>query len=682
MHGARVGAGTAEALGAVPDSAGVNVALFSAHAEAVELCLFDPSGGEELSRITLPSRTGDIWHGHVAGIGPGQLYGFRVHGPYEPARGHRFNPAKLLIDPYARALAGPLVPDDATYGYDGAAPEPDLAPDGRDSAPFVPKGVVTAPWPRAERGPARPWSETVLYEAHVKGLTKLHPAVPEAERGTYTGLAHPAVLEHLTRLGVTAIELLPVHSFANDRFLLRRGLTNYWGYSTLNFFTPDPRYGRPEDLRHAVADFHEAGIEVILDVVFNHTCELEEIGPTLSFRGIDNASYYKLLPENPRRYVNVTGCGNTLDLARPEVTRLAIESLKHFVEAYGIDGFRFDLATALAREPARFDPDGTFLRAIRAEPSLADVKLIAESWDLGEGGYRVGQFPPPWREWNDTFRDGVRRFWRGDRGGAGDMAHALGGSERLFRDKGPGSAVNYVASHDGFTLADLVSFAERHNEANGEENRDGHADNVSANYGVEGPTDDPAILAVRARQMRNLLASVFLARGVPMLLMGDELGRSQGGNNNAYCQDNATSWLDWSRADLELADFTARLAALRARHPALRRDTFYTGAAGLDGQSDILWLAPDARPMAGADWRDDPVPAFGLRIAAAAPDAPSLLALLNPSPDDVPFRLAPEIGGPWRSVLDTTRATSPAQVIPNGGTFVLPSRSLWLFEHE
>jgi glycogen operon protein len=632
----------------------------------------------------LPGRSGDIWHGRVAGIRPGQLYGYRVHGPYDPARGHRFNPNKLLVDPYARGLAGRLAWDEAVYGFDTASAESDLSFDGRDSAGSVPKGVVVESTTGAASSPLRrPWLETIIYEAHVKGFTWLHPGIPEPLRGTYEALGHPVVIEHLLRFGVTALELLPIQAFVDDRFLVRRGLVNYWGYSTLSFFSPEPRYmgpAGPDGLREAVRRLHEAGIEVILDIVFNHTCEAEEIGPTLSFRGIDNASYYKLEPDDPRRYVNITGCGNTLDLAHPQVTRMAVDCLRHWVESYGIDGFRFDLAAALARNPRDFDPDGTFLRALAAEPALVGVKLIAEPWDIGEGGYRLGQFPPPWREWNDVFRDGVRRFWRGDPGSVPGMARALTGSREVFGTPGrsPTASINYVCSHDGYTLADLVSYEERHNWANGEENRDGHGDSHSRNHGQEGPSDDPAILAVRARQMRNLAASVFLARGVPMLLMGDEWERSQGGNNNAYCQDNATTWLRWpgEGAEPTILAFIEALARLRRTHPVLTRDAFFLGT-NENGSKDVVWLAPEGREMSIADWEHPSRVAFGMLFGTEPGDGAALLVLLNAGEWAVPFHL-PGADGPWSTVLDTTEREPAANEPDEPGTYPLGSRSLVL----
>ena len=676
-------------LGARPDADGVAFGLFSRHATAVQLCLFD-GDGREARRVDL-ARSGESWHGHVGGIGPGQHYGYRVIGPWDPRAGHRFNPAKLLIDPYARALAGAIRWDDATFGYDPGSPDADLARDGRDSAPFVPRSVVTSDAPPApDDRPRRPWRDTVIYEAHVGGLTRLHPAVPAELRGTFSALGHETVVAHLLRLGVTAVELLPVQAFVDDRFLIRRGLRNYWGYSPIAFFAPEGRYLGPdgaEGLKVAVRTLHAAGIEVILDVVYNHTAEADELGPTLSFRGIDNASYYRLRADDPRYDVNNTGCGNTLNMADPWVTRLALDSLRHWAVAYGIDGFRFDLAPALARNPDRFDPRAPFLEAVARDPLLASLKLIAEPWDTGEDGYRLGGFPPGWSEWCDVTRDVVRGFWRGDGGVVPRLARGLAGSREVFEPsgRGPQAAINYVCSHDGFTLRDLVSYERRHNEANGEGNRDGHGHNLSANGGVEGDTDDPAIGALRRRQMRNLLSTAVLSQGVPMLLMGDELGRTQRGNNNAYCQDDPTSWMNWDEPfDPELTAFVAALLRLRRERPAFRRTRFLSGAPGPDGSKDVRWLAPDGAEMTGPDWDDGERRAFGMDVAGDALTDGRALLLFNAGQSDVAFRLprVPE-ARPWAPLLDTTRPDGsprdPGFVLQDGGTINLPSRSIAVF---
>jgi len=684
-------------LGAVWDGRGVNFSLFSAHATLVELCLYDSTGRRETARIPLPQRTDQIWHGYIEGIYPGQLYGYRVHGPYEPRQGHRFNPHKLLIDPYARLLHGQIRWHDSLYGFRSGAHRNDLAMDRRDSAPMMPKCVVedpSYPW-GDDRPPRRPWTDTIIYEAHVKGLTALHLEIPVPLRGTFAALGHPEVIEHLVKLGITAIELMPIHAFADDRFLVEKGLRNYWGYSTLAYFAPEPRYlgeAGVVGFKSAIRALHEAGIEVFLDVVYNHTAEGNHLGPTLSFRGIDNVSYYKLASD-PRFYWDATGTGNTVNLDHPRVLQMVLDSLRHWVEAYHIDGFRFDLAPSLAREPYDVTHRAGFLRAVGQDPVLSRVKLIAEPWDLGEGGYRVGGFPPGWSEWNDQFRDTIRAFWRGDAGQLPKLTRALTGSREIFGWSGraPWASVNFVCSHDGFTLEDLVSYNDRHNEANGEDNRDGHSHNLSWNWGVEGPTDDPEIAALRARTKRNLLATVFFSQGVPMLLMGDELSRSQGGNNNAYAQDNETSWLDWEAgidADRHLLGFVRTLVALRRRFGAFRRRTFLTGApVSADGLKDVHWLAPEGREMADADWNDPERRTFGMQLGNDASDGRRLLLLLNASPERVKFQLGKEIPAErWVQVFDTSLAEGLVRenrfILKPGGTFTIKPRSLVLFQHE
>ena len=616
-------AGRPNPLGVHWDGAGANVAVFSENATSIELCLFSEDGRQETARLALPERTGPVRHGYLPGLAPGALYGLRAHGPHAPARGHRFNPNKLLLDPYARALRGRFVPGDACLGYDPASPDGDLSFSSVDSAPAMPKCVVTAPAPPVSAGerPDTPWSETVIYEAHPKGLTRLWPKLPEALRGTYEALAAPPVLEHLASLGVTALELQPVHVFADDHRLLEKGLVNYWGYDSIGFFAPEPRYfgpTGPAGFRETVRRLHAAGIEVILDVVYNHTAEGDEKGPTLSFRGLDNAAYYRLRDGQARCYVNETGCGNTLDIAHPYVLRMVLDSLRWWVETIGVDGFRFDLATTLGREAHGFDPRGGFFDALRQDPVLAPVKLIAEPWDLGPGGYRLGEFPPEFAEWNDGFRDGVRRFWRGDTHGAQEMAERLLGSAGTFDRDGRRSwaSVNCVACHDGFTLADVTAYAEKHNEANGEDNRDGHQENWSDDCGTEGESEDAEIRLRRARRRRNLLASVFLAQGTPMLRAGDEIADSQRGNNNAWCQDNAIGWIDWARADTALLGFTRRLIALRRAHPCLRQSRFLHGRerAG-DGAPDVEWLGLDGAPV---DWGDPELAGFCLLLGESA----------------------------------------------------------------
>jgi glycogen operon protein len=625
-------AGLPAPLGASCRDGGVNFALYSAHAERIELCLFDPSGQHETARLTLPERSDEVWHGFVPGVGAGQRYGYRVHGPYAPESGHRFNAHKLLIDPYARLLAGDLVWSDASYGFQQGDPREDLSFDTRDSAAGTPKGVVVGvPNERpATRRPATAWADTTIYEMHVSGFTMRHPGLPENLRGTFAGLGNSAVIDYLKALGITCVELLPVHAFADDHFLVKQGLRNYWGYSTLNYFAPQSRYlgdGTLSCVREAVDALHDAGIEVVLDVVYNHTAEGNRTGPTLSFRGIDNLSYYRLEPGDLREYVDLTGCGNTLNFDHHAVQELALDSLRYWAGVMGVDGFRFDLAATLARVDGEFSVDAPLLRAIAADPLLQQCKMIAEPWDLGPDGYRLGGFPPQWAEWNDRFRDALRRFWRGDAGMLPDFARRLHGSGDLFGHpaRGPFASVNFVTSHDGFTLTDLVSYTARHNLANGESNRDGHHENFSANYGIEGPSDDPEVRALRERQRRNLLACVMLAQGTPMLLAGDEIGHSQAGNNNAYCQDNETGWLDWPGAHehRELLEFVRALIALRARHRVLRRAEFAHGEerTSLGDFADIEWLRGDGTTMTETDWQDPARRCIGVLHAESATDA-------------------------------------------------------------
>src|SRR5690348_695000 len=549
---ARVREGHSFPLGATWDGVGVNFALFSANASKVELCLFDIEGKKELERIELPEFTDEVWHGYLPEARPGTVYAYRVHGPYEPAAGHRFNPNKLLIDPYARQLVGEIKWDPAVFGYTLGAADADLSFDKRDSGPFVPKCRVIDPaftW-GTDRRPRVPWERSVVYELHVRGYTMRHPTVPAEMRGTFAGLMRPEVVDYIRRLGVSAIELLPIHAFVDDSHLLDKGLRNFWGYNTIGFFAPQPRYlGTPfvNETKEMIAAFHSVGIEVILDVVYNHTAEGNELGPTLSFKGIDNASYYRLAPD-PRYYINDTGTGNTVNLSTPRVLQMVTDSLRYWAEEMHIDGFRFDLATILAREPYGFDQGGGFLDSCRQDPVLSQVKLIAEPWDCGPGGYQVGHFSPGWAEWNDRYRDTVRAYWKGDEGTLPELASRMAASSDLFNRRGrkPWASVNFITAHDGFTLNDLVSYNDKHNEANGEDNRDGHSDNRSWNHGAEGPTDDPDIVELRERQKRNMLATLLLSQGTPMVLAGDEFGRTQQGNNNAYCQDNEISWVDWN----------------------------------------------------------------------------------------------------------------------------------------
>lgn len=675
-------------LGATFDGTGVNFAVFSANATRIELCLFSDDGRREIERLTLTERDGDVWHGAVPGLTPGTRYGYRAHGPYEPENGHRFNPNKLLIDPYARMLDGRLRWSDAVMGYRIGSPRADLSYDTRDSAFAVPKSVVADPsfaWD-GDAPPRRPLRDTLIYEAHVKGMTALHPGVPEGIRGSFLGLASDAVLDHLVGLGVTAVELLPVQAFIDDRFLVQKGLRNFWGYQTVGFFAPEPRYlgqGQIWEFQSMVRRFHAAGIEVILDVVYNHTGEGDELGPTLSFRGLDNRSYYRLAGSG-RHYINDTGTGNTLNLGHPMVLRMVMDSLRYWVEVAHVDGFRFDLAATLARESFGFDEGSAFLAAIRQDPVLARVKLIAEPWDLGPGGYRLGQFPHPFLEWNDRFRDGVRRFWRGDAGLVPDLAKRILGSAEVFDRAGRAAttSLNYVTSHDGFTLEDLVSYVARRNEANGEDNRDGHAQNYSDNLGIEGATTDRATLAARARRKRNLLATLFLSQGTPMLLAGDEIGNGQGGNNNAYAQDNAIGWIDWARADRGLLSFVQRLARLRRAHPVLRQARFLHGRVrAQDGLRDLVWRKPDGQEPTPDDWNNPAWKTLCVEVRGAEEGRPgeaageAVFLILN-ADKGMAVTLPP--GGDWHLALDTARPEVPEMPVTTP-TVACPATSVMVF---
>ncbi|MFZ5961418.1 glycogen debranching protein GlgX [Thalassococcus sp. BH17M4-6] len=619
--------GHAAPLGATFDGEGVNFAVFSQHAMRMTLCLFSADGRTETHRIDLPERDGDVWHGHVSGLKPGQLYGLRADGPYAPFHGHRFNYNKLLLDPYAKRLTGHPQWNDALMGYTVGDTKGDLSFDRRDSARYMPKCVIDDPsfvWSDSPPRPMTPLSQTVIYEAHVKGLVQQHPDI--ADKGGFLGLASDPMLDHLTRLGITAIELLPVQAFVNDRFLVEKNLTNYWGYQTLGFFAPDPRYlsqGALWEFQHMVSRLHGAGIEVLLDVVYNHTCEGDEMGPTLSFRGLDNRSYYRLTDDH-RHSINDTGTGNTLNLEHPMVLRMVLDSLRYWVEVMGVDGFRFDLCATLGRLSTGFDRNAAFFQAVRQDPVLCHTKLIAEPWDIGPGGYQLGGFPPPFSEWNDKYRDAVRQFWRGDDGMVPALADRLTGSATQFDHSGrPATAsVNLLTAHDGFTLMDVVSFNERHNEANGEDNRDGHGANYSDNMGVEGATDDPEINAARAQRRRNMLATLLLSQGTPMILAGDELGNSQQGNNNAYCQDNEIGWVDWANADPAFLAFTQKLVAFRKAHPILRQKRFlHSRERLLDGIQDLFWLRADGTEMTDEDWNapDLKVLCAEMRMASDTP---------------------------------------------------------------
>lgn len=678
----------------------MNFALFSENAHKVELCLYDGSGNKEVQRIEISERTDQVWHAYLPEARPGLLYGYRAYGPYEPTRGLRFNPHKLLLDPYAKLIHGEVRWSDALFGYRIGHQKEDLSLDRRDSASGMPKAVVIDPaftW-GADQRPSIPWHKSIIYEMHVRGFTKLHPEVPPALRGTYAGLATAPVIDYLTRLGVTAVELMPVHAFVDDRHLLERGLRNYWGYNSIGFFAPEPRYlaaNNVNEFKTMVKALHSAGIEVILDVVYNHTAEGNQFGPTLSFRGIDNPVYYRLTPENQRYYMDYTGTGNTLNMRHPQVLQLIMDSLRYWVVEMHVDGFRFDLAATLARELHEVDRLGAFLDIIHQDPVLSQVKLIAEPWDLGEGGYQVGNFPVGWAEWNDRYRDVVRSYWKGDGGLIGELAYRITGSSDLYASSGrrPYASINFVTAHDGFTLHDLVSYNQKHNEANGEDNRDGTDNNRSWNCGAEGPTQDPEINALRARQKRNLLATLFLSQGVPMMLAGDAIGHSQLGNNNAYCQDNNISWIDWEQADTELLEFVQSLIRLRKRHPVFRRRNFFQGRAiqGAEIQ-DIRWLLPDGREMTNEEWTRESAHCLGVFLAGEGLGEKdergrpvtddNFVMLLNPHHDQVPFRLPPVAqGSQWLRIIDTASPTRPRnnQQHAGGTDYLLQARSMALF---
>ena len=697
----RVTEGLPDPLGATWDGLGVNFALFSANATKVELCLFDGAGKRELERIALPEYTDEVWHGYLPDARPGTVYGYRVHGPYAPEQGHRFNPNKLVLDPYAKSLVGDLNWSDEVFGYQIGAEEGDLTIDERDSAPFMPKCRVVDPaftWGR-ERRPDVPWARTIVYEAHVRGYTMRHPAVPEELKGTFAGLAVREVVNYIRNLGITSIELLPVQASIVDRGLIDKGLTNYWGYDTIGFFAPNPRYLATKSIsefKEMVSHLHDAGIEVILDVVYNHTPEGNERGATLCFKGVDNASYYRLKPDNQRYYINDTGTGNTVNLSHPRVLQMVTDSLRYWVTEMHVDGFRFDLATILAREDHGFDPGGGFLDSCRQDPVLSRVKLIAEPWDIGPGGYQVGQFPPSWAEWNDKYRDTVRSYWKGDEGKVPELAKRLTASGDIFNHRGRKSwgSVNFITAHDGFTLNDLVSYNDKHNEANGEENRDGHSNNHSWNHGgPEGETHDAEIIALRERQKRNCLATLLFSQGTPMMLAGDEFGHSQAGNNNAYCQDNDLTWLDWigqSDRDKDLTRFTRRLIELRHHYPILRRSRFFVGVhnAELDVK-DVTWIDPRGQEKTQESWNDSGERCFGMVLDGRAQptgivrpgsDA-TLLLIMNAYHDVVNFTL-PEVtgGNEWKCLIDTNIPDRPDEpLFKLGDAYQITGRSLLLF---
>ncbi|MFM8320179.1 MAG: glycogen debranching protein GlgX [Chloroflexota bacterium] len=692
--------GNAYPLGATYDGTGVNFALFCLNGAQVELCLFDDDGRRQVGSVMLPEADNMIWHGYLPDARPGQLYGYRVHGPYDPRAGHRFNPHKLLLDPYAKAISGTIQWSDALFGYKIGSPKEDLSLDRRDSAPFIPKSVVIDPafdW-SGDIAPRHPFHKTVIYELHVKGFTARHPDVPPELRGTYAGLACPPVIAYLQSLGITAVELMPVHHFASDRLLKERGLTNYWGYNSIGFFAPDSRYSsagaRGEQVREfkqMVKALHQAGIEVILDVVYNHTAEGNHLGPTLSFRGIDNAAYYRLVEGSPHYYMDFTGTGNTLNLVQPNALQLIMDSLRYWVTEMHVDGFRFDLASALARELYDVNMLGTFFTIIQQDPIISQVKLIAEPWDVGPGGYMVGKFPPGWAEWNGRYRDALRDFWRGRHESLAEFAFRFTGSSDLYSANGrqPTASINFVTAHDGFTLHDLVSYNEKHNEANGEGNRDGHSDNRSWNCGCEGPCDDPAVAQLRARMKRNFLATLFLSQGVPMLLAGDELGRTQQGNNNAYCQDNEISWVDWEHADQELLEFTRRLIRLMMDHPVFRQRRWFQGRAVHDaGWNDIGWFTPDGAEMGEAHWQVSFAKSLAVFLHGKGIHTPDrhgervidccFYLMFNAHHEALPFRLpVSDEFTHWECVIDTSASGLDGErVVLSGQEVLVEARSL------
>ncbi|WP_341676497.1 glycogen debranching protein GlgX [Niveibacterium sp. SC-1] len=683
--------GRAYPLGAHWDGEGVNFAVFSAHATRIEVCVFDLRGRAEIARYTLPEQTDQVWHGSLPGAKPGLVYGLRAHGPYRPEEGHRFNPHKLLLDPYARQLLGSVRQSPSLFGYRIGSGRADLSFDRRDSARAMPKAIVTGPlhaWPRDTR-PQTPWTRTVIYEAHVRGISMQREGIPKKHRGTFAALAEPRFIDHLHKLGVTALELLPVHAFLQDPHLVEKGLSNYWGYNTVSYFAPEPQYlsdGQPGDICRAIERLHEAGIEVILDVVYNHTCEGNEMGPTLSWRGLDNASYYRLLPDTPRYYINETGCGNTVNVSHPRVLQMVTDSLRHWVQNYQIDGFRFDLGVTVGREPTGFDPNGGFFDAVRQDPLLQSVKLISEPWDCGPGGYQLGRHPAGFSEWNDRFRDCVRGFWRGDDGLRGELASRLAGSADIFDHDGRRSwaSVNFVAAHDGYTVQDVVRYEQKHNEANGEDNRDGHGHNLSCNWGVEGPSEDAGIEEIRGRVQRALLASLFFATGTPMLNGGDEFGRSQQGNNNAYCQDNELSWLNWEEAGSArgrtLIDYVARLAEWRRQCVSLRVPDFPHGnREAVAGLPELAFFDERGEPLTDADWLNGLGRALIVRRSGCeleTGDCSASMVLINGSHDDLDFQLpAPAL--PWTFGVSSAEPDRPSGPL-EGNTLTVPGRGVVL----
>jgi glycogen operon protein len=690
-------------LGATWDGKGVNFALFSEHAEKVELCLFDARGRREIERIVLPEQTDHVWHCYLPDAKPGLLYAYRVYGPYQPEQGHRFNPNKALLDPYAKAAHCRFRWHDAHFGYKIGAKREDLSFDWRDNVGLVFKSEVIDnrfDWGN-DKPPAIAWNDSIIYEVHVKGFTVRHPGVPESLRGTYAALASPEVLAHFLQLGVTAVELMPIHGFLDDRILVEKGLRNYWGYNSIGYFMPDPRYSGTGDsvkeFKSMVKALHGAGIEVILDVVYNHTAEGNHLGPTLCFRGIDNAAYYRLMPDNPRYYRDYTGCGNTLNMMHPRVLQLIMDSLRYWVQEMHVDGFRFDLAATLARELHEVDRLGAFFDIIHQDPVLSQVKLIAEPWDVGEGGYQVGNFPVGWTEWNAKYRDAVRAYWKGEGGLIGDLAYRLTGSSDLYAHNGrrPNASINFITAHDGFTLQDLVSYERKHNEANGEKGRDGESNNLSWNCGKEGISDDPEILALRARQKRNLLATLFLSQGVPMLVAGDEMGRSQQGNNNAYNQDNETSWLDWAMKpeDQAFFSFVCRIIELRKQHPVFRRRSFFQRHRVHDNHKNILWFNPEGLEMSDTEWNLGFARCLGMYLSGDAIGEVNehgvsisdndFLLLINAHHEAIPFQIPGFHGRKrWQTAIDTSDPANQGvgKHYACGSVFALQGRSLVLLQ--
>ncbi|MGI5836231.1 MAG: glycogen debranching protein GlgX [Chloroflexota bacterium] len=703
----KVWPGKPDPLGATWDGEGVNFTLYSENATRVDLCLFDdPDSPDESERITLPEVTAFVWHGYVPSLRPGQLYGYRVYGPFAPEEGYRFNPSKLLIDPYAKALAGSVNWEAPLYGFPPGSDGQDLQLDDRDDAWGMPKGVVIDPsfdW--GDDQPLQtPWHRTIIYEAHVKGLTARHPEVDDKLRGSYAGLASPAIIAYLKELGITAVELMPVHAFIDDKFLLDMGLSNYWGYNTLGYFAPEGRYsssgdrgGQVNEFKAMVKTLHTAGIEVILDVVYNHTAEGNHLGPTLCFRGIDNRTYYRLVPDQPRYYLDYSGTGNSLNTLHPQVLKLVMDSLRYWVKEMHVDGFRFDLAATLARNHDGVDRLSAFFDLIHQDPLISRVKLIAEPWDIGEGGYQVGNFPVLWAEWNGQYRDTLRRYWRGEEAQVSDLAYRLTGSSDLYQDDGrsPYASINLITSHDGFTLHDLVSYNQKHNESNGEEGRDGYDANLSWNCGVEGPTDDPLVIDLRERQKRNFLATLLLSMGVPMICGGDEIGRTQHGNNNAYCQDNELSWHDWilNEDSRKLLEFTRRLVQIRHQQPVLQRRKFFQGRL-IRGSNvkDISWFRPDGQEMTDQDWEAPFVRSLGVRLSGDGMDeldergkqiaGDTLLILTNAHHEAITFTLpSPHPDIHWERIVDTSHSEGKMKraFFDEKRHYCLPGRTLALF---